>query len=123
MNNLYTFNEFLNENTIALGQCYSYAYMQAVNNIHNPRGVKIVYGTVDEWDGKRIKHAWVNDKGLIKDWQTMELGTSNWANKGIPEKEFKKHWKPKIFKEYTPSEVVNNVRDYKKLMAWDWPKK
>ena len=113
--------DLLNE-TIACGECLSYAYKYAVKNL-GKKNVKIVYGTVqNKWisGGKRYNHAWVEDGNLVKDWQTMKAGSSKYAGKGWPKREFYKVWNVKNEKKYTPQEVADNFRKYKSIMGWDW---
>ncbi len=112
----------LTEGTIACGECLTYAWKTAAKNYNNPK-MKIVYGEVgNKWlsGGKRFKHAWVEDKGKVMDWQTMELGMSNYAKKGWPKREYYKYWNPKIDKKFSPAEVAKNWKEKKTIMGWEW---
>ena len=86
--------QLLFEATIACAECLSYAWKMYMYNQSNKtanRKMKIVYGSVqNKWlaEGRRYKHAWVEDGNLVKDWQTMVLGMSKWAKKGWPKKRF-----------------------------------
>ena len=92
----------------------------------HPMNFKAVYGTVqNKWisDGKRYKHAWVEDGNLVKDWQTNDPKgprSSKYAGKGWPKREFYKVWNVKNEKKYTPQEVADNFRKTKSIMGWDW---
>ena len=35
-------------------------------------------------NNKRYNHAWAEDRGKVKDWQTMKAGSSKYAGKGWP---------------------------------------
>jgi len=115
----------LSEGTIACGECLSYAWKTASRNYDNPK-MKIVYGEVgNKWlsGGKRFKHAWVEDKGKVMDWQTNDPKgprSSKYAGKGWPTREFYKEWNVKNEKKYTPQEVADNFRKTKSIMGWDW---
>ena len=112
----------LNEKTIACGECLSYAYKFAIRSLKK-KNVKIAYGTVqNKWisNNKRYNHAWVEDGNKVKDWQTMEAGSSKYAGKGWPIKEFYKFWNVKNEKKYTPQEVADNFRKYKSIIGWNW---
>ena len=116
----------LSESTIACGECLSYAWKTYIINQDNKsanKKMKIVFGSVqNEWisKGKRYNHAWVEDGNLVKDWQTMEAGSSKYAGKGWPKREFYKFWNVKNEKKYTPQEVADNYKKYKTIMGWKW---
>ena len=86
--------QLLSEATIACGECLSYAWKMSMYNQSNKtanRKMKIVYGSVqNKWlaEGRRYKHAWVEDGNLVKDWQTMVLGMSKWRRKVGQKKDF-----------------------------------
>ena len=112
----------LSEGTIACGECLTYAWKTAAKNYNNSN-MKIVYGEVgNKWlsGGKRFKHAWVEDKGKVMDWQTMELGMSKFAKKGWPKSQFYKFYSPKDLNVYSPKEAIDNFRETKSIMGWDW---
>ena len=73
--------------TIACGECLSYAWRTYIVNQDNKsanRRMKIAFGTVqNKWisNNKRYPHAWVEDGRLVKDWQTMKAGSSKYAEK------------------------------------------
>ena len=111
----------LNE-TIACGECLSYAYTYAVKSL-GKKNVKITYGTVqNKWinNNKRYNHAWAEDRDKVKDWQTMKAGSSKYAGKGWPIKEFYKFWNVKKEKKYEPLEVIQNYAKHKSIIGWDW---
>ena len=116
--------DLLNE-TIACGECLSYAYTYAVKSL-GKKNVKIVYGTVqNKWisKGKRYNHAWVEDGNLVKDWQTMDPKgprSGKYAMKGWPIKEFYKFWNAKPTKKYTPKEAADKYKETKSMIGWDW---
>ena len=120
--------QLLLEASIACGECLSYAWKMSMYNQSNKtanRKMKIVYGSVqNKWlaEGRRYKHAWVEDGNLVKDWQTMVLGMSKWAKKGWPQKEFNEVWNPKKVKRYTPQETLDNKKKYGTINGWDWKK-
>jgi anti-sigma regulatory factor (Ser/Thr protein kinase) len=108
--------------TIACGECLSYAYTYAVKSL-GKKNVKITYGTVqNKWisNNKRYNHAWAEDRGKVKDWQTMKAGSSKYAGKGWPIKEFYKFWNVKNEKKYEPLEVIQNYTKHKSIIGWDW---
>jgi len=108
--------------TIACGECLSYAYTYAVKSL-GKKNVKITYGTVqNKWisNNKRYNHAWAEDRGKVKDWQTMKAGSSKYAGKGWPIKEFYKFWNVKNEKKYEPLEVIQNYAKQKTIIGWDW---
>ena len=113
--------DILNE-TIACGECLSYTYKQTMKN-HKKKNFKAVYGTVQNKlvnNNKRYKHAWVEEGNKVKDWQTMKAGSSKYAGKGWPKREFYKFWNVKNEKKYTPQEVADNFRKYKTIEGWKW---
>ena len=118
--------QLLSEATIACGECLSYAWKMSLYNQSNKtanRKMKIVYGSVqNKWlaEGRRYKHAWVEDGNLVKDWQTMVLGMSKWAKKGWPKKRFYDFYHPKDMKKYTPAAAAEKFRQTKSMMGWDW---
>ena len=113
--------DILNE-TIACGECLSYTYKQTMKN-HKKKNFKAVYGTVQNKlvnNNKRYNHAWVEEANKVKDWQTMEAGSSKYAGKGWPIREFYKFWNVKNQKKYAPQEVADNFRKYKTIEGWKW---
>jgi len=50
----------------------------------------------------------------------MKAGSSKYAGKGWPKREFYKVWNVKNEKKYTPQEVADNFRKTKSIMGWDW---
>ena len=119
-------NQLLIEATIACGECLSYAWKMGIINQDNKQAnkkMKIAYGTVqNKWisKGKRYRHAWVEDGNLVKDWQTMVAGSSKYAGKGWPKKEFYSFWKPKNVKKYTTKEAADTYLEKKSMIGWDW---
>jgi hypothetical protein len=116
--------DLLNE-TIACGECLSYAYTYAVKSL-GKKNVKIVYGTVqNKWisNNKRYNHAWVEDGNKVKDWQTNDPKgprSGKYAMKGWPKREFYKFWNVKNEKKYEPLEVIQNYAKQKTIIGWDW---
>ena len=118
--------DILIEATIACGECLSYVWKVGIMNQDNKqanRKMKIVFGMVgSKWISgcKRYKHAWVEDKGKVKDWQTMTLGMSKWAKKGWPKKEFYKFYSPSNLKVYSAEEAADNWKKTKSMAGWEW---
>ena len=118
--------QLISEATIACGECLNYVwqtYMVKQDDKQANKKMKITFGTVqNKWisKGKRYKHAWVEDGNLVKDWQTMKAGSSKWAGKGWPKREYYKAWNPKDMKKYTPFDAAENYRQTKSMMGWDW---
>jgi hypothetical protein len=118
--------QLISEATIACGQCLQYAwhtYMVKQSDAQANKKMKIVFGMVgSKWisGGKRYKHAWVEDKGKVKDWQTMTLGMSKYAKKGWPKKEFYKFYSPSNLKVYSAKEAADNFKKTKSMAGWDW---
>ena len=113
--------DILNE-TIACGECLSYTYKQTMKN-HKKKNFKAVYGTVQNKlvsNNKRYNHAWVEEGNKVKDWQTMKAGSSKYAGKGWPKKEFYSFWKPKNVKKYTTKEAADTYLEKKSMIGWDW---
>ena len=120
--------DLLNE-TIACGECLSYAWRTYIVNQDNKsanRRMKIAFGTVqNKWisNNKRYPHAWVEEGNLVKDWQTMKAGSSKYHGKGWPKREYYKAWNPKDMKKYTPytpKEASDNFKRTKSMIGWDW---
>jgi len=118
--------DLLMETTIACGECLSYAWKTYIVNQDNKsanKKMKVVFGTVqNDWisNGKRYKHAWIEDGNIVKDWQTMVAGSSKYAFKGMPKKFFKDVWNPKVDKMYTPKEAAENYKRTQSMIGWDW---
>ena len=100
----------LREATIACGECFSYAYLRV------KEGGTLVQATVtDPWAGKKFAHAWVEDGGLVYDWQTSQgLGT------GKPRKvaEFYKLYQPEKVKTFDKHDAMINVLKLKHYGPW-----
>ena len=114
--------KLLVESTIACGECLSYAWKTYMVNQNNKR-MRVAFGTVqNEWisNNKRYPHAWIEDGNLVKDWQTMVAGSSKYAGKGWPKKEFYSFWKPKNVKKYTTKEAADTYLEKKSMIGWDW---
>ena len=60
------------------------------------------------------------DKGKVMDWQTMELGMSNFAKKGWPKSQFYKFYTPSDLKVFTAKEAADNFKKTKSMMGWNW---
>jgi hypothetical protein len=95
--------------TIACGECYSYAYERV------REGGVLVHATVaDPWSKKRYPHAWVEDGGLVYDWQT-----SQGLGKGPrPVAEFYKLYDPKKIKRYDATEAMVAIVKHKHYGPW-----
>jgi hypothetical protein len=50
----------------------------------------------------------------------MKAGSSKYAGKGWPKREYYKTWNPKVDKKFTPAEVAHNWKTKKTIMGWDW---
>ena len=115
--------------TIAVGECLNYAWKTYIvkqdDEVAN-NTIKIVFGTVqNEWisKGRRYRHAWVEENGLVKDWQTMELGMSKWAYIGWNKDYYYESWSPKDLKKYTPAEAAEMFRETQSMIGHDWEHK
>lgn len=97
--------------TIACGQCYSYAYERVTR-----KGGTLVHATVaDPWSGKRYEHAWIEDKGKVYDWQTAQgLG------KGKPQRiaDFYRLYKPERIRRYDATAARVNILKYGHFGPW-----
>ena len=116
--------ELLGE-TIACGECLSYAWKTYIKNQDNKK-MRVAFGTVqNKWisNNKRYPHAWIEDGNLVKDWQTNDPKgprTSKYAMKGWPKNEFYKFWNVKNVMKYTTKEASDNWKRTKSMIGWDW---
>ena len=112
--------------TIACGECLSYAWRTYIVNQDNKsanRRMKIAFGTVqNKWisNNKRYPHAWVEEGNLVKDWQTMVAGSSKYGCKGMPMKFFKDTWNPKKDREYGMKEAAEHFKRTQTMLGWKW---
>ncbi len=100
----------LKEATIACGECFSYAYTRVKES------GTLVHATVaDPWSGKKYDHAWVEDGGLVYDWQTSQgLGTGKPRKKG----EFYKLYRPEDITRYDKTEAQIKVLKTRHYGPW-----
>jgi len=93
---------------IPLGQCFSWAFRQAVKE-----NVIVYHGLVTEpFTDNTYPHAWIEKNGLIQDWQTMEAGSSKFAGVGWDKALFHETFKPTQIKEYSSSRLIHLVATY-----------
>ena len=110
-----TFKAYIAENTIPVGLCYKYAYQRIMKDDK----LTLVHATVhNPWDGKAYVHAWVEEGNLVQDWQTMEAGSSKYAKKGWPVKEYYAAFNPKDIKKYNQVETMKNAAKGKHYGPW-----
>jgi hypothetical protein len=122
-----TFRTYLREaeeqqqqQVVPLGLCYQWAYDQIKNG---KKGVKLVHGKVKHpWTGKEYHHAWIEDGNKVKDWQTMEAGSSKHAGKGWPKKEFYKLYQPTETTEYDNTSAMRNATKHRHYGPWSKPR-
>jgi len=104
--------------TIPGGECYSYAYRYSRKH----PDATIVHATVIEpfaIDPNRHAHAWVEEGGIIYDWQTMVAGEGGkFTGKGWPKGVFYEVFEPKDVKKYTSSEILRNTFRNKHYGPW-----
>lgn len=93
-------------NTIALGQCYDWAFAYARKH----PGATLVHGTVTEPFSRpphNFGHAWIVHEGTVYDWQCMEAGCGgNWNGIGYPLTIFMNLFSPRKTTKYTPEEAL-----------------
>ena len=108
---------FINEIiTVPAGQCFKWAYLEYIKN---PGEYTLVHATVHpEHRSTPYKHAWVEDGTKVYDWQTMELGASNYAKVGWPKKIFYQYFRPTNIKVYT-GPVGSYYKKYSHTGPWD----
>ena len=116
--------------TIACGECLSYAWKTYIVNQDNKsanRRMKIAFGTVhNNWisNGRRFPHVWIVDSdNKVKDWQTMDPKgprSGKYALKGMPKRWFKEVWNPKVDRTYGMEEAAEHFKRTKSMIGWDW---
>ena len=111
---------YLKEETIPLGQCYSFANQMARvwsnamidrtkppgkgvhPDIDNKDKFKVVHGRVtDKFSGESVLHAWVEKGDMVFDAQT-----SHTKPDGIPKAEYYDMYQPEPHEEYTAEETM-----------------
>lgn len=99
----------------AIGQCFPWAYRQAVDH-----EIPLYHAKVhDPFTGKEYDHAWIEDGNTVKDWQTMELKASKYAGRGWPKKDFYAAYNPKRIKVYkTKMDIVLKAAKTKHYGPW-----
>ena len=97
--------------TIPCGRCFEWAVQQAKGDYKDAK--TIVHGTVTEPFSNpphKYKHAWVEHRGKVYDWQTMEAGHGGkYRGKGYPLREFYDLYEPEKMTRYTSTEAVANT--------------
>ncbi len=90
------------------GECFKWAYQQIMEKGHSERLGSHQWSLVqaivkNPWDGKSYPHAWIENKKVVQDWQTMEIGMSKYKKKGWPRNIF--------YDTFKPSKVIKYGRD------------
>ncbi len=90
------------------GECFKWAYQQIMEKGHSERLGSHQWSLVqaivkNPWDGKSYPHAWIENKKVVQDWQTMEIGMSKYKKKGWPRNIF--------YDTFEPSKVIKYGRD------------
>jgi hypothetical protein len=93
---------------IGCGECFKWAYQQIMEKGHSERLGSHQWSLVqaivkNPWDGKSYPHAWIENKKVVQDWQTMEIGMSKYKKKGWPRNIF--------YDTFKPSKVIKYGRD------------
>ena len=93
---------------IGYGECFKWAYQQIMEKGHSERLGSHQWSLVqaivkNPWDGKSYPHAWIENKKVVQDWQTMEIGMSKYKKKGWPRNIF--------YDTFKPSKVIKYGRD------------
>lgn len=87
-----------------LGDCYHWASTNALK--YENRGfksVKVIHANVQDTNGKRFGHAWIEADGRVYDWQTVvKMGEAD----GWDKKTYYQIAKPKGIHEYTATEAA-----------------
>ena len=101
----------LREATIALGECFSYAYQFVTK-----KGGVLKHGTVTHpWDKTEFPHGWVEKNGKVYDWQTMEVRKTD----PLSIADFTKFWKPRDVVSYTADEARAMILRHKHYGPWE----
>ena len=90
------------------GECFKWAYQQIMEKGHSERLGSHQWSLVqaivkNPWDGKSYPHAWIENKKVVQDWQTIEIGMSKYKKKGWPRNIF--------YDTFNPSKVIKYGRD------------
>jgi len=116
---------FLNEETIPLGQCYPFAVKMAKassgEEFEDLSLFKVVHGRItDKYSGESVLHAWVEKGDMVFDAQTSHTKPG-----GIPKfsKEGEEGWydmyQPEPHKEYTAEEAMLTCLRQGQMGPWD----
>ena len=93
---------------IACGQCYSWAYREVQES-----GGTLVHGTVSEpfaHPPHQYDHAWVERRGKVYDWQTMEAHHGGkFSGNGYPKKIFYELFKPTRMTRYSAAKAMDAI--------------
>lgn len=87
---------------------------------HNSGDIVLVHAYVnDPWfKGLNYAHGWIEEDGLVKDWQTIENGSSKYAGKGWPIDEFYEAYTPEDIVKYDFDKMLKAVLKYEHYGPW-----
>lgn len=100
------------EKIIPVGQCFEYAFQQAIKSLSEgiENKTTICHATIhDVWDSRPYCHAWIEQDEKVYDWQTMVVGTSKWGKVGWDKDEFYEAFKPINITRFTPEELIKKT--------------
>jgi len=103
----------VHEETIPLGQCYSWATKNA------REGDTVVHGTVQHpWDGHSFSHAWIERGDRVHDFQTsigLGPGKQGWTRAA-----FQDAYTPSQTRRYAPHEAKAHMLRHGHHGPWEW---
>jgi len=115
------FKKWLNENTIALGDCFRWAAKTSIDKFLDGT---LVHGLISSKEHPNpYYHAWIEHNDMVYDWQ-MQI--DNWQKLGdnfysISKDEFKKKFNILKEKRYSPARAVSYMYKEKNWGPWgDW---
>ena len=109
--------EVTDKTTIACGDCYRWAFKYTM---YEDSEYTLVHANVtDMWSGKTYPHAWAENGTTVKDWQTMEAGSSKYAGKGWPQEDFYELFKPSDITKYKQENAAKLAAQSKHFGPWD----
>jgi len=80
-------------------------------SIVNSENIRCVHGKVRQpFTDYYYNHAWIEINGVVKDWQTMKMGSSKFANIGWPKDLFYETFNPIEVKEYSSKQLIKMVQ-------------
>jgi hypothetical protein len=104
---------------VPCGLCFQYVYDHAYKSWNDEtNNAYYIHAMVNPdlpGNDRQYMHAWVEEGGIVYDWQTMERGLSKYSGTGWPVEEFYELFRPFDIKKYTAEEIVmNSVRNRNK---------